>query len=53
MRFITFCMIFVLAGCGSMSRSECEQYARAASDVALNMCVIAIKEISDEATIDE
>ncbi len=41
----------VLGGC--MSTSECEQYAAVAKTAALGMCVAAIKEISDEASIDE
>ncbi len=54
MRFITYFMFLLLGyGCGSLSASECEQYAATAKTVALNMCVAAIKEISDEASIIE
>ncbi len=54
MRFIT-CFMFLLLGygCGSLSQTQCEQYAAVAKTTALNMCVGAIKEISDEATQDE
>ncbi len=52
MRFITYFMFLLLGyGCGSLSQSECEQYAAVAKTAALGMCVSAIKEISDEASI--
>ncbi len=50
-RLFVIAISLVLSGC--MSTSECEQYAAVAKTVAFNMCVAAIKEISDEASIDE